>query len=399
VSRWPKVRLGDICNINPRISKANRPDAQTMVSFVPMATIDEGDGIISSLASRPYSEVAKGYTPFRDGDVIFAKITPCMENGKTAIATGLKNGLGFGSTEFYVLRPTERVLPEFIFYFLRQPSFRANAKANFSGTAGQQRVPRGFLEESLISLPPLEEQRRIVEILKRADSIRRLRKQAREKSREMIPALFVDIFGDPVGNPRGWEMKPLGEVIAKFEGGKNLQAGNGGSSNPYRILKVSAVTSGFFRSDEAKPAPDGYEPPSHHFVRKGDLLFSRANTVELVGATALVEEECENLLLPDKLWRFVWHEPSPVLPGYMQHFMQSVSVRQELGRLATGTSDSMRNISQAKLKTLPVPVPPLHRQQVFQEKCTEVLSIIAQQERQLVQAEALRQSLMAQFLG
>lgn len=397
MSQWPMVRLGDLCNVNPGLQRANRPKDQAKVSFVPMAAVDETGGVILSLESRNFAEVAKGYTAFQDGDVLFAKITPCMENGKAAIATGLENGLGFGSTEFYVLRPTERVLSEFIFYFIRQPSFRAKAKANFSGTAGQQRVPKGFLEDFPIPLPPLDEQRRIVDVLNRADSIRRLRKQALETTRELIPALFVDMFGDPATNPKGWEVRPLGEVVAGFEGGKNLQAGDDGLANPFRILKVSAVTSGHFRPDEAKPAPDGYIPPANHFVRKGDLLFSRANTVELVGATALVEEDYANLLLPDKLWRFVWHKPSPVVPAYIQYFLQSRYVRQELGRLATGTSDSMRNISQAKLKTLPVPIPPTALQRAFAAHVDSALALSKQQNAHYETSERFLQSLMAQY--
>src|SRR5439155_17420104 len=111
---------------------------------------------------RPFSEVRKGFTAFRDGDVIMAKITPCMENGKAAITRNLENGLGFGSTEFHVIRPTAAVLPEFIYYFVRQESYRKQAESEMTGSVGQKRVPADFLVRTGFALPPFAEQQRII---------------------------------------------------------------------------------------------------------------------------------------------------------------------------------------------------------------------------------------------
>jgi len=150
--------LGEVCEINPRLTKEAKPGADAMVTFVPMSAVDEKSGAIQVPSIRQYSEVSKGYTYFKDNDVLFAKITPCMENGKAAIASELVNGIGFGSTEFHVLRPGPDVLPEWIFYFIRREDFRRQAKANFTGSAGQQRVPKRFLEAVQMPVPPLPEQ-------------------------------------------------------------------------------------------------------------------------------------------------------------------------------------------------------------------------------------------------
>ncbi|KXS31756.1 MAG: Type I restriction enzyme EcoKI specificity protein [Candidatus Gallionella acididurans] len=308
-----------------------------------MAAVDEISGSIADSQVRTFAEVKKGYTHFMDNDVLFAKITPCMENGKAAIARSLIGGLGFGSTEFHVLRSNGEVLPDWLFYFVRQPHFRTEAKRNFTGTAGQQRVPTAFLASALVPVPPLEEQHRIVDILSRAEGIVRLRHDAKKKAAELIPALFLDMFGDPATNPKGWPVRKVSDFVSRFVGGKNIQAGSEGGS-PYRILKVSAVTSGVYRESESKPSPDGYSPPASHIVRAGDMLFSRANTEELVGATAIVERTDGKTLLPDKLWRFVWNEP--VESTYMHALFQSNDVRRELGKFSSGTSASMRNISQ-----------------------------------------------------
>ena len=178
-----------------------------------MAAVDERTGAIAVREERPLAEVSKGFTSFEDGDVLFAKITPCMENGKAALARSLTNGIGRGSTEFHVLRPGDRVLGEYIYHFVRRPQFRQEAKRNFTGTAGQQRVPKPFMENALVPLPPLAEQRRIVGILNRAARIKRLRARAAERLHEFIPALFVKMFGDPVENPMGWKIKPFTDLV------------------------------------------------------------------------------------------------------------------------------------------------------------------------------------------
>jgi len=177
-----------------------------------MGAVDETTGRIVEREIRPLAEVQTGYTSFAEGDVLFAKITPCMENGKVAMATELTNGMGRGSTEFYVLRPSDRILGEYIFHFVRQQRFRDQAKRNFTGTAGQQRVPKSFMEEALIPLPPIEEQRRIVDILNRAASIERLKARASAHLRDFIPALFLKMFGDPIENPMGWPVRPLADL-------------------------------------------------------------------------------------------------------------------------------------------------------------------------------------------
>ncbi|MBX3516804.1 MAG: restriction endonuclease subunit S [Rhodospirillales bacterium] len=273
-------------------------------------------------------------------------------------------------TTYFVRRlDPDRVELDYLYHALKH--------LNLARLATQTGVPGLNREDAYrerIRLPPLDEQRRIVDILNHAASIRRLREQAQAKAREIIPALFLDMFGDPATNPKGWHQAALGDLIAGFEGGKNIQAGSGASS--LRILKVSSVTSGVFRPEESKPAPDRYEAPPEHYVRPGDLLFSRANTAELVGATAMVEEVPSDSLLPDKIWRFCWLEPSPVLPIFLFHVLRYPSIRCMMSQMATGTSASMKNISQAKLKTLTIIVPPIHMQQRFVER-SETLSAVS----------------------
>ncbi len=171
---WEVARLPDICELNPGKPAASRMTLDTQVTFVPMAAVDAGLGRITNPTVRPYAEVSKGFTAFQENDVILAKITPCMENGKAAIARGLSNGIGFGSTEFHVFRHSNAILPEYLFYFIRQDSFRKSAEANMTGSVGQKRVPIDFLSDTILPLPPLQEQRRILakleKLLSRVDA-------------------------------------------------------------------------------------------------------------------------------------------------------------------------------------------------------------------------------------
>ena len=165
VNGWAVRPLSEVCEVNPsRKGRTNYPD-DMQVSFVPMSAVDEATGSVAWPEIRSFSEVKRGYKWFLEGDVIFARITPCMQNGKSAIARKLANGVGFGSTEFHVLRPGEEITAEWIHRIVRQPSFRRDAEANFKGSAGQQRVPQTFLEAYEIPVPTVNEQRHIVTYL------------------------------------------------------------------------------------------------------------------------------------------------------------------------------------------------------------------------------------------
>lgn len=206
--------LGDVCEVNPRTD----PDLKSTqtCSFIPMSYVDDRFGIITRQDTKTVGEVMSGYTFFKEKDVLFAKITPCMENGKAAVARGLTNGIGFGSTEFHVVRPSKAVIPELVFYFLRQENVRKYAKRRMTGSAGQQRVPSTVLEEFELSLPStIEEQKRIAAILDKADCLRRRRRYAQQLSDTFLQSAFVEMFGDPAKNPKEWKLvklETLGEL-------------------------------------------------------------------------------------------------------------------------------------------------------------------------------------------
>ena len=203
------AKLGDVCKINP---KATPISDDTEVSFVPMQNVTE-DGGIDTSQIRKYCDVKKGFTNFQENDILFAKITPCMENGKGAIACGLKNGIGAGSTEFHIMRPnTEKITSEWLYYLTSWPVFRRECEKNMTGSAGQKRVPKSFLESYNIKIPTLGEQCRIAAVLDKVSDLIAKRREQLDKLDELVKARFVEMFGDPVSNPMGWEKVLLSEL-------------------------------------------------------------------------------------------------------------------------------------------------------------------------------------------
>ncbi len=165
-----KQHLGQIGEFNPSKAELTSVTGDTIISFVEMASVSN-DGRIINAVDRSLSEVRKGsYTYFKEDDIIIAKITPCMENGKCALATNLTNSIGMGSSEFHVLRCDSKVLPPFLFGYLNRRVIREEAAKRMTGASGHRRVPILFYEQLSILLPPLERQQEIVDEIKKIES-------------------------------------------------------------------------------------------------------------------------------------------------------------------------------------------------------------------------------------
>lgn len=162
---WEYVELGNICKVNPKKIDTTDLSDDLEVSFFPMSALSEIYGEITESQTRQLKEVRTGYTNFSEGDVVFAKITPCMENGKSAVIGKLVNDIGFGTTEFYVLRCGPKLYNFYLYHLLRDKHFRDEAKAVMTGAVGQQRVPKSFLEKYILHLPSVPEQKEIAQRL------------------------------------------------------------------------------------------------------------------------------------------------------------------------------------------------------------------------------------------
>ncbi len=221
-SRWSPQPISSIADINPTTSL---PRDGGSVPYYEMAAIDESNGELRAPEMVSMANGRSGKTKFRNGDVLFAKITPCVQNRKSALVRGIPGDLAFGSSEFYVLRAGKRVLPELLYFFIRQQKVIDAAVAGFTGTSGRKRVPRKFWDTMGIPVPPLPVQERIVQILQKADDIRRKRQEALGLADAILPAIFSGVFGSPGSNPHGYEKTSLGKVTDLITSGYTPRGG------------------------------------------------------------------------------------------------------------------------------------------------------------------------------
>lgn len=169
-----------------------------------MDAVEDGATGVVRLLTRPLSEVQRGYTPFAEGDILWAKITPCMQNGKSCIVRGLQNGIGFGSTEFHVIRPSdESVSTEFLWEFVNQETLRRVATYAFTGSAGHQRVPDSFLAELPFPRLSPEEQTRLVGSMAIARAARREKLAQADAHLASLDAFVLDALGLTLPAPDG----------------------------------------------------------------------------------------------------------------------------------------------------------------------------------------------------
>ena len=189
--------IDEIAMIKPSKDEVKELPGDTVVSFVPMADINAFDAAFTPKENRKLSEVLSGFTYFKDNDILLAKITPCFENGKAAIARNLTNGIGFGSTEYIVIRAnTSLVYPEWIFYHINTPEFIDGGKSFMTGTAGQQRVDINYVKQYRIPVPSLEEQKKILDQIRYEQSLIEPSKQLIKVFTQKIETRIKEVWGE-----------------------------------------------------------------------------------------------------------------------------------------------------------------------------------------------------------
>lgn len=470
---WCWTRLLDLGEISPRNDAPDEANA----SFIPMSGFSELHMGMLAPQSEKWKAIKKGFTHFRNGDVVVAKITPCFENGKAAVIDGLEHGIGAGTTELHVFRPIHPgVLPGYIYLFLRSPYFAVEGEKNMTGTAGQKRLPTEYFATRALPLPPPAEQSRIVakvdELMALCDTLeaqqqaRRklqnslrqsilqavasassphelqttwarlaenfgrlfqapedvadLRKMASELairgaldvSCEATDTSAVDVYlaelarkksgkkfaksvqvNEDIPLPNGWRWVLLEDLLSDSESGWSPKC----EAEPRRdgewgVLKVSAVTWGAFNPDENKRLPLSLEARPECEVKPGDFMLSRANTAALVARSVIAPDDCpEKLLMSDKIVRLNFLDDA--LKPWVNLVNNSDLARAYYKERATGTSDSMRNVSRQVIHELPIPLPSLK----VQERVLLVLSRLLQYCDLLEQQATSRMRLAAQF--
>lgn len=275
------VPLKDLAEFDPPVPKDAHRSSDELVAFMPMADLLAENSVAKPKQVRKALEVVNGYSYFQDGDVLIAKITPCFENGKVALAQ-VEQEHGFGTTEFHVVRAhSDKLFPKYLTHFLRQRWIIAEGERKMTGSAGQRRIPRHFLQNLRIPLPPIEEQRRIAAILDKAEALRARRRQALAKLDTLTQSLFLEMFGDPASNPQKWPIVSLEDVIHSASDGPHVSPSYSDGGIPFlstRHIRAGQVVwedMKFISPEDAQIQWKKCKPA------KGDVLYTKGGTTGL----------------------------------------------------------------------------------------------------------------------
>ncbi len=414
------VALSALAEVNPR-KGAGGLAPEGHISFIPMADVSES-GEWATRQIRRVGDVASGFTSFVEGDVLFAKITPCMENGKGCHAVGLVNGLGFGSTEFHVLRANERADGRFIFHWSQSSLTRKKAEAFMIGSAGQQRVQAKFFDHLYVPALPLPEQRRIAEILDTLDEAIRKTEQVIAKLQQMKQGLLHDLltrgidehgelrdperhpeqFKDSVLGriPRGWGVESVHRLLADVD--PAMRSGPFGSA----LLKDELVSQGvpllgidnvhverFVRQFTRFVTPQKAAELSRYRVRPRDVMITIMGTV---GRCALVPDDLGEALSSKHIWTLTF-DPTRYSPHLVcLQFNHAPWVLTHFGRDEQG--GIMSAIRSETLRTALLPVPPLQEQHEIESVLADLDRRLAGEHRDAIKLRTLKHGLMDDLL-
>ena len=295
---------------------------------------------------------------FRKGNVLFGRRRAYLK--KAAVAPF--DGICSGDITVIEAKP-DRILPELLPFIIQNDDLFDFAVGKSAGSLSP-RVKWEHLKNYEFELPDMEKQKELAELLWAMDNTKKSYQKLIVATDELVKSQFIEMFGDPVKNPFGWPTMTLDQATKEIVSGQCLN-GDAGKLQPGQkaVLKVSAVTYGSFDANEYKVLRDMKQITKGIYPQKGDLLFSRANTREYVGATVLIDQDYPELMLPDKLWKLIFkHE---IMPMFAKQFLSHPEIRKVLSSMATGTSGSMYNISMEKLKRLEIIVPNINQQKEY----------------------------------
>ncbi|CAL2069727.1 restriction endonuclease subunit S [Streptomyces murinus] len=393
---WAWAALEELCDVNPRAFD-DEPGDDDFISQVPMASVEAETGRIDASNHVRYGDLKKkSLTRFQENDVLFAKITPCMENGKIAVARGLLDGRALGSTEFHVLRSCGAVLPEYLMHYLLQRDVRINAEQNMSGAVGQRRVPRPYLESLKVPVPPIAEQRRIVAEIEQQISHIEAGEEALVDANRLTSDLRSSIADAAISQHSQSSWTRLQEILREpLRNGVSAKAAPDGIG--VRTLTLTAVTKNDFDPQFTKVTSADPNRVKNLWLEDLDIFVQRSNSAELVGTSAIYRGDRNWAIYPDLLIR-VRVDQSRALPEYVALVLRTNRILSYFRQNARGLSGSMPKIDQATIENVDFPLPSLPRQRESIEWVMQQESAIAPLAASVIAAQEESTELRAALL-
>ena len=389
------MKIGDICTLNPKIN--DDLPSESLISFIPMSSVSIDGKFMTT--DTLISSKAKNYTLFQDGDVLFAKITPCMENGKGAIARGLLNGYGAGSTEFIVLRPNiELITAKWLYLYLSQRSFRWECQQHMTGSAGQKRVPPKYLASCEIPVPTISEQERIVskieELFSKLDACVVELHAAKEKLKIYRQAAITQAF-PALSEENTVKLNDIASISGGITKGRKLD-GNDSITLPY--LRVANVQNGFLDLREVKSIQLKKSEMDKYLLKYDDVLYTEGGDRDKLGRGTVWRNEIEDCVHQNHVFK-ARLKLDCALPEYVAYWSMSTPARNYFYQKGK-QSVNLASINKTVLSNLLLPLPSVTDQQKTIESISARISVADNIEQSLdvslQQAEALRQSILKQ---
>ncbi|MFM5981471.1 MAG: restriction endonuclease subunit S [Sphaerospermopsis kisseleviana] len=381
---WKIAKLNEVANIERMSIQPKQIKDETI--YVGLEHIEKGGRFIG-LKTVKNGELASSKFQFTKRHILYGKLRPYLAK------IACPEFSGICSTDILPILPKSNVDRKFLFHFLRQPKIVDYANSQAVGI-NLPRLSPSVLTNLEIPLPPLEEQKRIAEILDQAEELRRKRKEAIAQLDTLTQSIFLEMFGDPVVNPKGWEQLPFAELLTNIDSGWSpVCLDHPVSGEEWGVLKLGAVTWCEYDHTQNKALPPNVEPDPNLEVKTGDLLFTRKNTYDLVGACVLVRETPPRLMMSDLIFRFRLRADANVNPCFLHQLLIYPTKRRNIQKLAGGSASSMPNISKAKLQTTLIEVPPLSLQKEFAQRVEAVEELKKSHRASLLELDALFASL------
>ncbi len=395
---WEVKTLGEVCEIKPPKSEARANlSPKDLVSFVPMEALGIDQKYLQSNQTKTLEDVIGSYTYFADDDVLLAKITPCFENGKLGIANNLSNGVGFGSSEYIVFRPSSTLKNEWLYYYLSRHDFRSEGAERMTGAVGHKRVSKEFIENYPIPIPPIQEQQRIVVILDQAfEGIAKARANAEQNlqnARALFESHLQSVFTQ---RGEGWVNKTLDQVCIVERGSSPRPIKDFFTTEPDGInwIKIGDTEEGgkYVFKTAQKITPEGAK--QSRFVKEGDFILT--NSMSYGRPYIMKTRGC----IHDG-W-FVLRLNLEINSDYFYYLLSSNFVQSQFSRLASGSV--VKNISGDLVKMVNLPIPPIEQQVVIVDKLLglskETQRLEALYQRKIACLDELKKSLLQQaFAG
>lgn len=397
----PHVPIREVCEIKPKKQQVKKQlENNDLVSFVPMEKLGVCNKVIDATGTRTLEASYRGYTYFAENDVLLAKITPCFENGKLGIATGLSNGVGFGSSEYIVLRSTEKLNPEYLFYFLSRDCFRKDGKAVMTGAVGHKRVPEDFVANTKIPLPPLDEQKRIVQILDRTFASIDKTIENTENNLANARELFDSELNQSFSKMQE-EREPLSNLMSISHGYafKGPDFENSTDENkPIVLTPGNYAESGTLKFTEKNTKRLSGSAPEGYLFEKGELtvvMTDLSSKMKILGLPAFID--ADNILHNQRIGRISLKESQEkVLPRFIYYFLRSNATRDTIKKTSTGTM--VRHTAPKRILSLAIPVPNITSQSkiittldAMEEQCQALEQIASEK---IAALQELKQSIL-----